>query len=103
MDVAAGLMLKKGITPKFTLDDLRDNITQYNCGARAQSRRFHQLDRELEWCGDTVALKVPEIHLSVFPEDVRQTLARSKYMLNVTCVIVAYDYINLNVPFLADI
>ena len=41
VDVATNLMAKKGITPKFTLDDLRDSITQHECGARAQSRRFN--------------------------------------------------------------
>ena len=74
VDVATNMMMQKGITPKFTLDELRDNITQYNCGTRGQSRRFHQLDRELNWHGSTVALKVPVIHLSVFPEDVQQAL-----------------------------
>lgn len=79
VDVATDLMVKKGITPKFTLDDLRDNITHYNCGARGQSRKFHQLDRNLEWLGSTVALKVPVIHLHAFPKDVQLTLAKSKY------------------------
>ena len=62
---ATTLMIKKGITPKFTLDDLRDNITLYSCGSRGQSRRFHQLDRELKWHGSTLALKVPVINLKV--------------------------------------
>ena len=75
VDVATNLMVKKGITPKFTLDELRDNITLYSCGSRCQSCRFHQLDRELEWHGSTLALKVPVINLQVFSEDVHSVLA----------------------------
>lgn len=42
VDVAMNLM---GITPKFTLDKLWDNITQYNCGTWGQCRKFHQFIR----------------------------------------------------------
>ena len=44
VDVAAQLMKNKGITPKFTLIELRDNITEHDCGHRGQSRKFNQLD-----------------------------------------------------------
>ena len=74
VDVTTNLMIMKGITPKFTLDELRDNITQYNCGTRGQSRKFHQLDRELNWHGSTISLKVPVVQLNVFPEDTQQAL-----------------------------
>ena len=69
VDVATDLMMKKGITPKFTLDELRDNISEHKCGARGQSCKFHQLD--LDSNGATVQLKVPVIYLSVFPKDHR--------------------------------
>jgi len=59
-------MDKKGITPKFTIDEFRDMVSQCNCSARGQSRTFHQLDRQLEWFGDTISIKVPVIHLPVF-------------------------------------
>ena len=77
VDVATQLMRIKGITPKFTLADLRDSISQYNCGLRGQSRKFHKLDQSLLWTGTTVQLKVPVIHLLAFPEDARIALARS--------------------------
>ena len=69
-DVSTSLIVKKAITHKFMLDELRDNITLYSCGSRGQSRRFHQLDRELEWNGSTLALKVPVVNLQLFPADV---------------------------------
>ena len=37
IDVAADLMANNGITSKFTLDELGDSITYYNCGAQGQS------------------------------------------------------------------
>ena len=80
IDVGTKLMASCNITPKFTLQELRDNITHYSCGQRGQSRKFHQLDRNLEWDGTTVALKVPVIHLEVFPDDVRLPLARCTYI-----------------------
>lgn len=79
VDVATELMEKKGITPKFTTDELRDMISQSKCGTRGQSRTFHKLDRTLQWSGETISIKVPVIHLQVFPEKVRLTLAKSKY------------------------
>ena len=69
-------MVRNGITPKFTLNEIRDNISLYKCGTRAQSRRFYKLDENMEWTGDIVALKSPVIHVSVFPEDVRWTLIK---------------------------
>ena len=66
VDVATDLMDKKGITPKFTIDEFRDMVFQRNCSARGQSRTFHQLDRQLQWSGDTISIKVPMIHLPVF-------------------------------------
>ena len=71
-------MAKKSITSKFTIDELRDNITQQKCGARSQSRRFHKLDRDLKWTGQTASAKVPVIRLGVFPEDLQLTLVQSK-------------------------
>lgn len=68
-------MVKKLVTPKFTLNELRDNISQQKCGARSQSRRFFQLDRHLKWTGIVASAKVPVIELSMFPKD---TLAQSK-------------------------
>ncbi len=62
VDVAAQLMKNKGITPKFTLIELRDNITEHDCGHRGQSRKFNQLDRNLKFSGAKVSLKVPVIH-----------------------------------------
>ena len=79
VDVATDWMEKKGITPKFTIDELRDMVSQSKCGVRGQSRTFHKLDRNLQWSGDTISIKVPVIHLQVFPEEVQLTLARSKY------------------------
>ena len=64
VDVASRLMNKQGLTLKFTLEELRDNITQYKCGVRGQSRRFHQLQENLSWTGKTTQLKVPVIHIS---------------------------------------
>ena len=79
VDVATSLMDTKGITPKFTIDELRDMVSQYNCGTRGQSRTFHQLNHQLEWNGEILSIKVPVIHLQVFPEDLRLPLARNKY------------------------
>ena len=50
------------------------HITQYNCGIRGQSCKFHQLDWELNWHGSTISLKVLVVQLSVFPEDIQQAL-----------------------------
>ncbi len=67
-------MKNKGITPKFTLIELRDNITEYNCGHRGQSCKFNQLDRNLKCSGAKVSLKVPVIHLHIFQEEEQRTL-----------------------------
>ena len=79
VDVATDLMSKKGITVKFTIQDLRDNINKYNCGARAQCRKFNKLDGKLEWNGLTVPLKVPVVQLQIFPGDVGILLAKCKH------------------------
>ena len=71
-------MNKKGLILKFTLEELRDSITQYKCGVRGQSRRFHQLDNDLAWNGKTTSLKVPVIHLKIFPNHVQDELISSK-------------------------
>jgi hypothetical protein len=71
-------MIKNNITPKFTLEGLRDNITSYKCGSRGQSRRFHKLDKDYAWTGEMISLKVPVVHLSIFPDEIGKSLARSK-------------------------
>ena len=73
-------MNKKGLTLKFTLEELRDNITQYKCGVRGQCRRFYQLDKELMWNGKTTQLKVPVVHLKTFPDHVQHELISSKLL-----------------------
>jgi len=80
VDVASKLMNKKGLTLKFTLEELHDNISQYKCGVRGQSHRFHQLEPDLAWNGKTTQLKVPVIHLRVFPDYVQDDLINSKYL-----------------------
>lgn len=80
VDVATDLMMKMSVTPKFTLEELRDNISQQKCGMRGQSRRFHKLDRNFQWTGVVVSAKVPVIHLKVFPQDVQHALIKSKCM-----------------------
>ena len=80
VDVATNLMQKKGITAKFTLEELRDNITQYKCGCRGQSRKFNELDKT-GWNGKTKSLKVPVIHLSAFSPDIRTALIKCKLIL----------------------
>ena len=72
VDVATELMEKKGIIPKFTTDKMRDMVSQSKCGARG----LH-VDRNLQWSGDTISIKLPMIHLQVFPEEVQLTLAES--------------------------
>ena len=61
VNVATCLMDKKGITPKFTTDELRDKISHCKCVVRIQSCIFHQLDRNLEWTGDTISIETPVI------------------------------------------
>ena len=73
-------MNKKGLTLKFTLEELRDHITQYKCGVRGQSRRFYQLEQDLTWNGKTTQLKVPVIHLRIFPDHVQNDLIKRKYL-----------------------
>lgn len=81
VDVATALMQQKAITPKFTLTDLRDQISQFQCGARGQSRKFNSLDRNLDWTGKTISVKVPVVYLTTFPENIELALARCKYFI----------------------
>ena len=78
MEVASKLMTVKGVTLKFTQEHLRDNITENKCGAKAQSRKFYQLDEHLKWNGETHALKVPVVHLDVFPQDIQIELIKGQ-------------------------
>ena len=52
---------------------MSSEITSHST-AQGHSRKFHQLNRDFNWYGTTVALKVPVIHLNVFPEDVKHYL-----------------------------
>ena len=82
VDIAASLMAKIGIEPKFTITTLRDNIARYNCGSRGQSRRFNKLNDKLQWQGETVALKVPVVQKQAFSDKVWLLLKTSKYFVN---------------------
>ena len=77
IDVTTNLMQIKGITAKFTLEELRDNITTDKCGCRGQSRKFNVLENS-QWNGKTKSLKVPVIHLSAFTPDIRTALIKCK-------------------------
>ena len=70
-------MKRKGITPKFSISELRDMIPT-NHGVTSQSRSFHELDRDLVWDGSTVNIKVPVVHLDVFTPETALKLARCK-------------------------
>ena len=76
VDVATELMLKFNITPKFTLSELRDSISQNSCGCRGQSREFNKL-KGIEWSGQKVALKVPVVYLDTFSEHYKQALIKA--------------------------
>ena len=39
------------------------------------------LDRDLNWTGKLVGLKVPVVYLSVFPDHIRLPLAQSEFTL----------------------
>ena len=86
-------MDKKGRTPKFTIDELRDKISQCKCGVRGQSRIFHQLDRNLEWTGDTISIETPVITYRSFQRKsntfwLEVTIQRSMiYTFTVTVVV----------------
>jgi hypothetical protein len=75
------MMVKMSVTPKFTVEELRDNITQQKCGLRGQSRRFYQLNKDFKWTGALISAKVPIVHLRVFPQDLQCAITKS--MLNV--------------------
>lgn len=72
-------MKRYGMTPKFTAQDLKDNISQMECGVRAQSRTFHKLTDDFQWTGETANHKVPVMHLSVFPLEIQNDLATCKH------------------------
>ena len=55
-------MKKHGITPKFTVHDLKDNISQMECGVRGQSRTFHKLADDFQWTGEITSHEVPVMH-----------------------------------------
>lgn len=78
MDAAVTLMGKNNITPKFTLNELRDAVSNYNCGVRGQSRPFHMLNKDLSWSGKCANIKVPVIRLEVFPPQIADALAKCK-------------------------
>ena len=69
-------MIAYGLTMKFTLEELRDNISNSDCGVRGQSRKFHQFDDDLNWNGRTHHLKVPVVYLEVFCDDIQTRLIK---------------------------
>ena len=71
VDVASNLMTKKGLT---ILEELRDNISDMQCGLKAQTRRFHQLDDDLKWNLKFHSLKVPVVYLDAFSDETRDNL-----------------------------
>ena len=64
------------MTPKFTIAELRDSITHYQCGVCGQTRTFYRLDDELSWDGGLVKVKVLVVQLEIFPDDSGCQLAR---------------------------
>ena len=58
---------------------ISETISKGECGTRGQSRRFTELDREFQPTGRTLSLKVPVVHLSTFPEDMRSPFVKCKY------------------------
>ena len=78
VDICARLMQRAGMTAKFGLADLRDNISADKCGVRAQVRTFFQLEENGVWLGEVCRIKVPVVHLSAFPDLVAKTLSKRK-------------------------
>ena len=76
VNVASKMMITNGMTLKFTLEEICNNISQDNCGSRAQSRRFNHLDHDLEWNGRTHSLKVPVVHLEVFSQEIQENFKK---------------------------
>ena len=75
VEVASKLMTVNGFTLKLTQEELRDSIAENKCGStKPQSCKFHQLDAYGKWNGETHALKVPVVHLDVFPQDIQTDL-----------------------------
>ena len=81
VDVAKSLMLVKHITPTFTVSELRDYISNGKCGVRSQSHSFYTLTSDHTWTGDSCAIKVPVVHLDVFPRELALKLGASSYMI----------------------
>ena len=67
MDVMSEYMIKNGITPGFAV---RDNISEQQCGSRAQTRVFNKLDHGQVYTGEKVCIKAPVIELDVFPSEI---------------------------------
>ena len=65
VDVASNLMMKR-VVIKFTLEELRDNISKHQCGCRGQSWKFNSLNKNLKWKKEFKHLKVPVINLNAF-------------------------------------
>ena len=78
MEIVSKLMVVNGLTVKFTQEELRDNISEKNCGTKAQSRKFNQLNEHWKWNGNTHALKVPIVHLDVFAKDIQIELIKGQ-------------------------
>lgn len=76
------LMVKKGITLKFTLEEVRDKITANQCGFRGQSRRFHKLDDNDERTGTIRVNQSPGNIFACFPDKVSALLTKSKTKLS---------------------
>ena len=97
--MASKLINKKGLTLKFTLEELRDNISQYKCGVRGQTLRFHQLEQDLSWTGKRTQLKVPVIHMRIFPDHIQDDLIKSKYIfMFLVCIYVQLDFMLYTCP-----
>jgi len=90
VDVASNLMVKRGVVIKFTLEELRDNISKYQCGCRGQSRKFNSLNKDLKWKKEFKHLKVPVINLNVFSPDMQTVLIKSKFPFLCTSKILCF-------------
>ena len=77
LNVAISLMQRKGITPKFSTSEFRDNIPPGR-GVKSQSRVFNKLDKDLTWTGAVISIKVPVVQLKVFAHDTATKLAKCK-------------------------
>ena len=66
VEVATKLMSCNGITPKFSLNDFRDNMKSHlDCGIRSQNHRvFTRLNQDNIPNGK-ISIKVPVVHSTV--------------------------------------